>query len=394
MKKQKIALIIKDSYFILSSTVLTILTLAVSTDLILRFYYNSDFTSNAYNTNVKPYPIVQEIYRLSGYTTSDIKDLLESTYSYQGPNGESNWSYASYLGFQETPRSTRFVNISKFGFRRNTEILPSDNDFLEPVSRNSHDFTKKIYFFGGSTGFGYGVGDKETIPAKLGELLPNYKIFNFSRGYYYSEQENILLDRLLIGGAQKPELVIFLDGINERGDIETYQKEMAALFKKSSNKAYSWSLSEAFKPFVYILSKLKSKLPDNKSSRVGVDISTQSYSRYSLPEQSLSKIFKENLKTRESICKKHKLKCITFIQPYPDNKTHFLASTERKKYFNSKFQSLKGKANTIDITESLSNQGIHSYVDRVHYSPHASSIIANRMAQEIESWSHDLEIKP
>ena len=54
-------------------------------------------------------------------------------------------------------------------------------------------------------------------------LDPNLQVFNFGRGYYYSEQENILLDRLINNGAKKPDIAIFIDGSTERNSINIYQ---------------------------------------------------------------------------------------------------------------------------------------------------------------------------
>ena len=73
--------------------------------------------------------------------------------------------------------------------------------------------------FGGSTTFGYGVTDIETIPSVLQQKLrasssKQVCVYNFGRGFYYSTQERILFSNLLVAGII-PELAIFIDGLNE-----------------------------------------------------------------------------------------------------------------------------------------------------------------------------------
>mgnify|MGYP001342391119 CR=1 FL=1 len=68
----------------------------------------------------------------------------------------------------------------------------------------------------GSTSFGYGVEDNHTIPAQLEKISNNkLKVFNFGRGYYYSQQEHDLLYDLIKKEAPIPKYAIFLDGLNE-----------------------------------------------------------------------------------------------------------------------------------------------------------------------------------
>ena len=128
----------------------------------------------------------------------DVVDLLSHTYSI-------GWEYEPWVGFKEKERTSKFVNINKEGIRLNNK---EDKIKLQ----------NNIWFFGGSTAFGYGVADYETIPSYLEKLEKN-KVINFGRGYYYSAQENILLTQYLKLGI-KPIKVIFFDGMNETCDLE------------------------------------------------------------------------------------------------------------------------------------------------------------------------------
>ena len=123
---------------------------------------------------------------------------------------ENIWSleYASFVGFRENPQSGRYVSVSEHGFRpvKQQEVWPPDpNDYV-------------IFVFGGSTTAGFGVPDDQTIPSHLQEQLctanHQVRVFNFGRCFYFSSQERVLFEKLLIQGRQ-PDLAIFIDGLND-----------------------------------------------------------------------------------------------------------------------------------------------------------------------------------
>lgn len=70
-----------------------------------------------------------------------------------------------------------------------------------------------IFMFGGSTAFGYGLADVETIPAQL-ERLTGRDVYNFATPNHNAEQERIRLEQLLLDGA-RPRVALFLDGFDE-----------------------------------------------------------------------------------------------------------------------------------------------------------------------------------
>ena len=78
-----------------------------------------------------------------------------------------------------------------------------------------------LWVFGGSTTFGYGLPDGETIPSHLQEALRRrypgvpIQVYNFGQGYFFSSQELALFQSLLAAGSDPPEIVLFVDGINE-----------------------------------------------------------------------------------------------------------------------------------------------------------------------------------
>jgi uncharacterized protein YndB with AHSA1/START domain len=141
---------------------------------------------------------------------------------------ENAWIFEPYVQFRERPRTGRFVNISTDGYRLNS-----------PTGRKVFDPTRPaaVFLFGGSTTFGYGVRDEDTIAAHLEALFrrdappsaPLVAVYNFGRGYYGSGQELLLLKSLVQRG-MVPKVAVFLDGVNEQF-CPTYSANIAEVFK-------------------------------------------------------------------------------------------------------------------------------------------------------------------
>lgn len=134
-----------------------------------------------------------------GRTEEEIASILDETWS-------RPLVYAPFVEFREAPFKGRWVNVDEAGFRASQEQGPW------PPAKES------VFVFGGSTTFGYGVPDGETIASFLQEELrasaPTVSVYNFGCGYYFSTQERLLFERLLSEG-RAPTLAIFIDGLNE-----------------------------------------------------------------------------------------------------------------------------------------------------------------------------------
>ena len=141
---------------------------------------------------------------------------------------EETWSrpvvYESYTHFKEDAFVGRYVNVHTNGFRL------SRNQGPWPPERTRFN----IFVFGGSTTFGYGVPDGETIPSALQEILSkalntDVRVYNFGRAFYQSIQERILFEQLLLAGAV-PHLALFVDGLNDMffAEGEPYSAKVTA----------------------------------------------------------------------------------------------------------------------------------------------------------------------
>lgn len=114
--------------------------------------------------------------------------------------------YTPLVEYRLPPFVGRHVTTTADGFRGNGTA----QDLTAAVA--------KVFVFGGSTTFGSGVADNETLPAQLGEVLKaagkDVQVFNFGEPSYYSTQERIELERLLTNGI-RPDLAIFVDGLSD-----------------------------------------------------------------------------------------------------------------------------------------------------------------------------------
>ena len=117
--------------------------------------------------------------------------------------------YEPYTDMTDRPARGRFVNVDAAGFRTSAAQAPWPPDAQRHV----------VFVFGGSTTFGYGVTDADTIPSYLQPMLAAdggrpVSVYNFGHSGYYSTQERILFERLVVAG-HRPDTAVFIDGLND-----------------------------------------------------------------------------------------------------------------------------------------------------------------------------------
>jgi len=111
------------------------------------------------------------------------------------PEGNSPW-----VGYCEREFHSATVNVDA------SDPLPIRR--TPPV-----EAAKTIWLFGGSSAFGYGVPDNDTLAAHLQQLLP-VRVINHGHLGWYSSQEELLFEWLLRGG-KRADVAVFLDGFND-----------------------------------------------------------------------------------------------------------------------------------------------------------------------------------
>jgi hypothetical protein len=155
----------------------------------------------------------------------------------------SYFIYEDYVGFRERPFRGRYRNVSQAGFREVKNQGP-----WPPDPRNVN-----VFAFGGSTMYGWGLPDQQTIPSYLQEELSRYSkrqvcVYNFGTPNYHCKQERVLLEQLLVEGL-KPDIAIFLDGLNDfwaphDSDDPWFRNDVEVAFARSRHVTVAYLLGK------------------------------------------------------------------------------------------------------------------------------------------------------
>lgn len=109
-----------------------------------------------------------------------------------------------YIHWRRKPYQGKYINIDALGIRRTL------NNSADPDA-------KKVLVFGGSTVWGTGAEDKDTIPSLLARELNSrgkFQVVNMGETAYFSTQEVIAFHLELLRG-NVPDFVVFVDGVND-----------------------------------------------------------------------------------------------------------------------------------------------------------------------------------
>ena len=110
-------------------------------------------------------------------------------------------SFRAYYGWQHHELVAETINIDDDGLRRSYRHAGGAN-------------AKTVAFFGGSTMFGEGARDDETIASLFVKLSKGYRALNYgTRGFVAHQSLNRLLKEYY--GGLRPDVVVSYDGFNE-----------------------------------------------------------------------------------------------------------------------------------------------------------------------------------
>ncbi|MBU1047375.1 MAG: SGNH/GDSL hydrolase family protein [Candidatus Omnitrophica bacterium] len=327
---------------------------------------------------------VQKVY--GQMPQAEVDQLLKETWS-------RPLLYEAYTQFKERPFTGKYVNVHEQGFRLSKEQGP-----WPPQSANLN-----IFLFGGSTTFGYGVSDEQTIASYLqqylvGKLQRPVCVYNFGRGFYYSTQELILYERLLISGFV-PDIAIFIDGVNDfyHYNDEPLFTERLQVFIRGDKKEPESKLAVISKlpmaRFARIILRILHPLPvDTTTITIATtNLFPQSYDNQPLLEAVIDR-YLQNKKLIEAVSDVFSVEPVFVWQPVPtydydfhnypfieggfDRHTYskygyeIMASRFDKEAFGNNF--LWCADIQKDIEEPL-------YIDKFHYSPPMSNLFAERI---------------
>jgi hypothetical protein len=324
---------------------------------------------------------LQDVYK--GYSVNEINQLLKETWREQTPELP--------IGLRETPFQGKYVNVAPHGFRISTNQGPWPLD--------SQAFN--IFIFGGSTAYGYGVEDWNTIASHLSNKFKSFPtkkrvyVYNFSRGGHRSNLERMVYEKLLTAGIT-PNLAIFIDGLNDfeypEDDGVATERLKAFLHHRPFTQIYfgvsSLLRSENVSRLVFALNReIQTRLKIPKKEIQGRDQKISSNEAKTVVEHYLT-----NKKIIESVSKGFGVTPIFVWQPIPyykyDLSYHPLAKLTiggRAEFGYPTAAEIIQKKNpsenllwAADIQEELGlTDGL--YVDNVHYSGKMNEILAGQI---------------
>lgn len=155
-----------------------------------------------------------------GWSRGEVRRLIEESRL-------RKLEYQPFSQFGEARYAGRHVNVTEHGFRRSSAQGPW------PMASSKLN----VWVFGGSTTFGYGLPDDETLPSSLQRSLSRelpeaaVAVYNFGQGYYYSSQELALFYRLLVSSETLPAVAVFIDGVNESMREPFYSEALRTLVR-------------------------------------------------------------------------------------------------------------------------------------------------------------------
>jgi hypothetical protein len=145
--------------------------------------------------------------------------------------------YEPFVGWKTRPYKGSTTNINKEGIR----ITSSNTQFS--------DSTKIVRFFGGSTLWGEGSDDSNTIPSLFQKLNSGVKVYNHGQLAYNSRQNLDALISLYEEG-KNSDIVIFYDGVNDAAflcpsDVEVPGHRLVPMFRGKLYTSYFNMAKEA-----------------------------------------------------------------------------------------------------------------------------------------------------
>lgn len=377
----RLAHIYRAAAVLLLNTVLLFVLLNVLIGLVLSAgdLWRSGIAKAAVPLKFKSYhPALKPVY--PDLTPDEITELITDT-------RRVPQVYETYTQFREPAYQSKYVNVTPEGFRlsKNQGAWPPAQDYY------------KVFIFGGSTTFGYGVSDQETVPSYLQEFLEArsqlpLRVYNFGRCGYFSLQERILLEKLLVQG-QVPNLVVFIDGLNDfilvRGE-PSYTRELTGFMIERDVPLAKRIARELPLTRPFVSAAFYSGTTEDRSSK---DKASPSQSGEDELLRGVVKRYRVNKEIVESICRGFNISPVFVWQPTPlygyDQKYNIFAQFGYDEFSPHVAQGYRLMAKVVksesmgdnfvwlaDMQESLKEP---LYVDAFHYSAKMCKRIAERI---------------
>ncbi len=284
-----------------------------------------------------------------------------------------------FLGYYFKPYSSETLNlIESHGL---TERL---SWFCTSSSIRNNIQEVEIYFFGGSTMFGQGVSDFETIPSFVGRILYekfNIKanVHNFARQAYVSTEEFLLFSYLAPKiSDKKKNIAIFFSGLNEIVSVNFFVPPN--LEKRMGNSIIA-QIKRQIASFAHNSNLLKvlGSIVANKNKITKVSLPDQD-------EKEIEENYQRNAFNIISIAKDKNILPMFYWQPlnfYKRTKTRYEQNTEYvpeiecRRFINLPYRYFYNISHFFESTYDP------IFLDFGHYNERGNELIAERISKDI-----------
>ncbi len=365
---------------LLNTAILTVLVLAA-----LHFIFpveDAVWNQNLDGRRISEDLVPEHYYLTSGHETRRIRETLDD-YILAG-----HWQVHPWTGLINRQFASEHLNIDGHGRRASAE--PSDDHPSQPPYR--------IWAFGGSTLFGWGVSDAYTVPsqlqASLQERLPGrqVQVSNYGVPWYNSSHEVVLFSTELRRASQPPHAAVFLDGLNDL--IHRLHYHTDSPLRHQLDQAWEQRLDDlqASPPWLRLtpsfpLSRAAQALGSATGSTLGGVSSSEPKQELQTMIKQAAENYRTNRRVAVAICRELGVTPYFMLQPVPMWLNATRDSTVDSNYRTFSQLVLKPETEVHDLTGALAaldpQYAMTVEQTGVHYSDMASQVLAAAMADVI-----------
>jgi len=343
---------------------------------------------------------------------ADVYNGASWTAQYYREHDSLRVAWHPYVDYIALPYRGRYFNVGADGLRVTSPRKAAAAACRRPL---------RIFLFGGSTVFGYGVRDDYTIPSWLQRMLDEKSgcaaVYNYGQDGYVSTQELLFLQEQLRKG-NVPDLVIFYDGFNDswvavqNGEAGTTTDEP---YRQKSFRMVNWlhgedrrllyesaaftllnhsALGEVAKRIVSLLAPGSYKVVQGELVNLRLDDPGIPGAAQDMPSQ-IVRIYLANTRSAQALAKQYGFGFLSYWQPSVFQKLS-LTPWERRQAesdvpavqtcIEATSRMMSGLAqqySVIDISGLFRDQTRPIFVDEVHLSDNGNRLVAERMMRDV-----------
>jgi hypothetical protein len=285
--------------------------------------------------------------------------------------------YVSYIGWRREPFQGKTITLEGPYARRKTV---GAGDAAKP----------SVYFFGGSTMWGMGADDANTIPSLVTQL-GGFRSQNYGESGWTGHQSLVLLIQLLQEG-ERPDIVVFYDGINDvvhkcRRELtpSSHAREHQIRAAVSMTKAHhAYGLQHMLEPLMGLATQIQRGIPGREAA--GFDCHQNRQKAEQIADNLL-----QDWDVARRLVESYGGKFIGILQPvsyFGDSKLDRIRLNGiEKQQFEAVYPliglKMAGRPGLYDFTRVLDHPE-YIYIDSMHLSPNGNRYIAQKMVEVLE----------